>query len=82
MHKRLLGEETLTLKKAVEVAAGMEAAAKSAQDFKATETTVAQVVPEVHTLWQEESQLQCLQIRVSGVPQLWQTGPHCPYLPK
>lgn len=46
MHKRLLGEETLTLKKAVEVAAGMEAA-KSAQDFKATETTVAQVVPEV-----------------------------------
>ena len=49
MHRRLLGEDTLTLKKAVEIAVGMEAAAKTAQAFKTPQNTVAKVDSDIRS---------------------------------
>ncbi len=44
MHKRLLAETTLTLKQAVEIAKGMEAAAKHAKSFKDSDTEAVKAV--------------------------------------
>ena len=44
MHKRLLAETTLTLKQAVEIATGMEAAAKHAKSFKDSDTEAVKAV--------------------------------------
>ena len=49
MHRRLLGEDTLTLKKVVEIAVGMEAAAKTAQAFKTSQNTVAKVDSDIRS---------------------------------
>ena len=45
IQKRLLSEEDLTIKKALELAQGMEAADKNAQALKRTESPLLQTLP-------------------------------------